>query len=317
MAPGEQRVEVLELGGRGQDRRRRGAAVSVMNCSITTVNRSSRRRPASTRSWSGAICAGFDDQTTSAATGGSSSGSVSASPSCDMLIWRTSPARRSRPVEHGARDRARGRGRDVGAAAAAVAPRRRPAPAGRRSSGRRSARRGGAGRRRRAASSAGWVRANSRATSRDLSAVDAADLGPVLDRVLGEPLEQLVIAVGVCATPLLVGESGVDDRAHHSQRQGGVGARERAQVLVGDPRGAAAERVDDHQPRPRFAAPRGSSSTGAGRSTSGSSPRRARSGRAATPRGRPPATGPGSRPPRRSRRWRRSSAPARWRRSRS
>ena len=67
----------------------------------------------------------------------------------------------------------------------------------------------------------------------------------MLDRVLGEPLEQLVIAVGMGATPLLVGEAGVDDRAHHSQRQRRVGPRERAQVLVGDPRGAAAERVDD------------------------------------------------------------------------
>ena len=53
--------------------------------------------PASTRSCSGATWAGFDDQTTSAATGGSRSGSVSASPSCDMLIRRTSAARSSAP----------------------------------------------------------------------------------------------------------------------------------------------------------------------------------------------------------------------------
>jgi hypothetical protein len=35
------------------------AAVSVMNCSSTTVNRSSRRSPSSTRPCSGAIAAGF------------------------------------------------------------------------------------------------------------------------------------------------------------------------------------------------------------------------------------------------------------------
>ena len=67
------------------------AAVSVMNCSSTTVNRSSRRRPASTCSWSGAIAAGFEFQQTNALTGGSSAGSVSASPSWDMLIVRTGP----------------------------------------------------------------------------------------------------------------------------------------------------------------------------------------------------------------------------------
>ena len=60
-----------------------------MNCSSTTVKRSSRRSPSSTRSWSGAIAAGFEFQQTSAFTGGSSAGSVSASPSRDMLIVRT------------------------------------------------------------------------------------------------------------------------------------------------------------------------------------------------------------------------------------
>ena len=55
VAPGEDHVEVLELGRGRAARRRRGAAVSVMNCSSTTVKRSSRRSPASTCSWSGAI----------------------------------------------------------------------------------------------------------------------------------------------------------------------------------------------------------------------------------------------------------------------
>ena len=66
-----------------------------MNCSSTTVKRSSRRSPSSTRSWSGAIAAGFEFQQTSAFTGGSSSGSVSASPSRDMLIVRPGRSRRS------------------------------------------------------------------------------------------------------------------------------------------------------------------------------------------------------------------------------
>ena len=81
-----------------------------------------------------------------------------------------------------------------------------------------------------------------------VSLVDAADLGAALDRVLVEPVEQLVVAVGVGAAPLLVGEAGVDDRAHHPERERRVGAGQRRQVLVGDPRGAAAERVDDDEP---------------------------------------------------------------------
>ncbi len=71
------------------------AAVSVMNCSSTTTNRSGRRSPSSTRSWSGAIAAGFEFQQTNAVTGGSSPRSVSALPSCDMLIVRTGAGRRS------------------------------------------------------------------------------------------------------------------------------------------------------------------------------------------------------------------------------
>ena len=78
---------------------------------------------------------------------------------------------------------------------------------------------------------------------------DPADRGPVLDRMLAEPLEQLVVAVGVGAAPLLVGQPGVDDGAHHPERERAVGARQRPQVLVGDARGAAAVGVDDAQPR--------------------------------------------------------------------
>ena len=76
-----------------------------MNCSSTTVKRSSRRRPSSTRSWSGAIAAGFEFQQTSAFTGGSSAGSVSASPSRDMLIVRTGPGAQVLALERVRADR--------------------------------------------------------------------------------------------------------------------------------------------------------------------------------------------------------------------
>ena len=70
------------------------SAVSVMRCSSTTVNRSSRARPACTRVWSGLLAAGFASNTTIAATGGSSN-SVSASPRRDMLIVRAGGVGRS------------------------------------------------------------------------------------------------------------------------------------------------------------------------------------------------------------------------------
>ena len=97
-------------------------------------------------------------------------------------------------------------------------------------------------------SSEGWVVANSRAIRSIVSAVDPADLGPVRDRSLGQALEQLVVALGMGTTPVLVRQAGVHDRAHHPQGQGRVGPRKRPQVLVGDPRRAAAEGVDDDQP---------------------------------------------------------------------
>ena len=153
------------------------------------------------------------------------------------------------PVDGRARDRAGGRGRDIGAAAAAVAPGAdQGRQAGDRPIGDRSAEMA--------------LGADPEPQQRRLGAAEvardpddplgghAAELGPVLDRVLGEPLEQLVVAVGMGPAPLLVGELGIDDGAHHPQRQRSVGPRQRSQVLVGDPGGAAAKRVDHAQPSP-------------------------------------------------------------------
>ena len=225
-------------------------AVSVMNCSSTTVKRSSRARPSSTRSWSGAIAAGFELQQTSAFTGGSIAGSVSASPSRDMLIVRTGAGRRSSRWS-GALLIAAGRGgRDVGAAAAAVPP-----GAGEQ---RERGDRGVRGRRAGVALGAhaepqqrGPGGGELAAHARDRLGVDPALRRALLDGGLAELREQLVVAVGVRPAPLLVVEAGVDDRAHHPDGERGVGARQRAQVLVGEPRRAAAER----DPPPRAARP--------------------------------------------------------------
>ena len=153
-----------------------------------------------------------------------------------------------RPLAHGRR---RGGG-DVGAAAATVAP-----GAGER--GQRGQRRVG---RRRAEMPLGPdAETQQRGPrggelpphARDRLGVDPADRSPVLDRVGADRREQLVVAVGVGAAPLLVGEAGVEDRAHHADAERGVGAGQRAQVLVGHPGGTAAERIDHHDLRARLA----------------------------------------------------------------
>jgi hypothetical protein len=53
----------------------------------------------------------------------------------------------------------------------------------------------------------------------------------------------------VSAAPVVVLEARVHDRPHHPDGERGVGARQRAQVLVRHTRGAAAERVHNHEPR--------------------------------------------------------------------
>src|SRR3954454_4132496 len=74
-----------------------------MNCSSTTVKRSSRESPSRTLTVSGATRAGLLFQHTIALTGGDRFGSVNTSPSADMLIVRTGPGRRStRRIDDGA-----------------------------------------------------------------------------------------------------------------------------------------------------------------------------------------------------------------------
>ena len=193
-----------------------------------------------------------------------------------MLIERTfgrAQLRRRRGPRSGPRSRSRSGCRSSRRRDGA---RRRPAPAGRRSSGRRSGRRGGAGRRPRAAAApAGCGRTRAR-PARSVSAAMPQIVGPVLDRMLGEALEQLVVAVGVGATPLLVGEPGVDDRAHHPQRQRRVGARASGAGARRRPGRCGCGRGRRRRAGRRCAAPRGASATDAARSTSGSSPRSSR-----------------------------------------
>ena len=138
-------------------------------------------------------------------------------------------------------------------------------------------------------SSAGRVEANSRPARSTSAAGTPHFAGPVLDRIAPHGRKQLVIAVRVRPAPLLVVEPGVHDRAHHADRQRGVGAGQRAQVLVGHPGRAAAERVDHDEPRARRARVEELAPQVRAPSRAGSSPRRARSARAATPRDRPRA----------------------------
>ena len=138
--------------------------------------------------------------------------------------------------------------RDVRAAAAAVAPR-----AGQRRQ--RGDRRVGGGRAEvalRAHPEPQQRRpggANSRPT-RSMSAAGTPQIAEQLSTVWsGERRQQLVVALGVRAAPLLVLQPGIDDRAHHADRQRRVGAGQRAQVLVRHARRAAAERVHHDEPR--------------------------------------------------------------------
>jgi hypothetical protein len=85
------------------------------------------------------------------------------------------------------------------------------------------------------------------AHARDRLGVHPALVGTVLDRRLLEGREQLVVAVGVGAAPVLVLEARVHDRAHHPDGERGIGAGQRAEVLVRHAGRPAAERVHDHQ----------------------------------------------------------------------
>ena len=201
------------------------AAVSVMNCSHTTVNRSSRRE-----ALQHALLIGRDRGRVR----------VPDDQRRDRRIERRVGQRLAdaRHVERAHRARHAGaaaRGAPRGATptcpSGCTRARRRGgarsprAPGCRRSCGRRSARRRGAGRRRPGGSAtAGPARARARARGRRRPGrrSAAAWLSTGLVR---EPLEQLVVAEGVGAAPLLVGEARVEQRAHDAERERGVRAR--------------------------------------------------------------------------------------------
>ena len=146
------------------------------------------------------------------------------------------------------RDHPRRGRRDVGAAAAAIAP--RAGQGGQR--GERRIRGGRAGVALGAHAQPQQRGPRARELARDALdrlAGDPADLGRSLDAPVLEGRQQLVIALGVSAAPLLVLEARVHDRAHHAEAERGVGPGQRAQVLVGHARGAAPERVHHHEPR--------------------------------------------------------------------
>ena len=166
------------------------------------MKRSSRRRPRSTASWSGAIAAGLEfqhDQGGDRRVEGRVRQRGARAGTCSASAQGRAAGPRGRARPRRCRCRSAGR-RSSRRRRGARRPRAR---AGRRRCGRRSARRSGAGRRCRvAAAPAAWSR--SRARRRRSVRRHAAELGPVLDRVLGQPREQLVVAVGVRAAPVLV-----------------------------------------------------------------------------------------------------------------
>ena len=83
----------------------------------------------------------------------------------------------------------------------------------------------------------------------DVGGRDSAHGRVPLDGLVREPLDQLVVAERVGTAPLLVGEARVEQRPHDAERERGIRARERSQVRVGDARRAAAEGIDDDEPR--------------------------------------------------------------------
>ena len=84
---------------------------------------------------------------------------------------------------------------------------------------------------------------------RDRLSVHAADGGALLHARALQLREQLVVPIGVRPAPVIVVETGIDDRPHHPDGQCAVGARQRAQMLVRHARRATPEGVDHHEPR--------------------------------------------------------------------
>ena len=171
-----------------------------------------------------------------------------------MFSERAVPFPQVRPRQALLAEDAEHAGRDVREASAAVAP-------GAREGGDAGDRAVGDGRSRvtlGADAEADQRRLILRERPRELAHVggrDAALRGvEVVHGLTGEPLDQLVVAECVRATPLLVGETCVEQRAHDAERERRIGAGQGPEVHVGDARRAAAEGIDGDQPR--SAAPR-------------------------------------------------------------
>ena len=91
-------------------------------------------------------------------------------------------------------------------------------------------------------------------------------------RELEDALAERLPADGVRGQVLVVLRAHVDDHPQQSERERGVGAGQRRQMLVGALGGARAQRVDRHHVRAALAAPPARTSTGGGRSSACSCP---------------------------------------------
>ena len=223
-------------------------AVSVRNCSWTTVKRSSRARPRRVSSAFGTITSGFEFHTIIAATGGSRAGSVSASPSRLMLSVRGDrPASRSGRLKAASSMRASWYGADAaGEPTAAVGPRAHE----RRQHGERAVEHRsvlvvlgadqGADRGRPDRAVVGRERLDDRG-------VETTDRTRPLRRPAGDVGGQFVEAEGVGGDPVGVDQAVADQYVHHRQHQGDVGARQRLDELVGGVGRGRADRVDHDQ----------------------------------------------------------------------
>ena len=221
-------------------------AVSVRNCSWTTVNRSSRAIPARAVSALGTITSGFEFHTIIARTGGCSSSRIS--PSRLMFKVRTAAtgeqvgARQRLPVDQFVLPRS-----DASEQPAAELG---PGAGERRQAGQRAVEHRpvlvvlgadqGADRGR----SGGGVPARQLL---DHIGRHAARLGGPGGRPVGDRGGQLVEPERVLGDPRVVVQVVADDDVHHRQHHGDVGARQGLDELVAVVGGEGADRVDhDH-----------------------------------------------------------------------
>ena len=182
-----------------------------------------------------------------AATGGSRAGSVSASPMLDMLSERAVPCRSCGRARRASSQHAEHAGRDVGEPPAALPPRAREG--GDAGDGAVCDRRAGVPLR--ADAEADQRRLVLRQRARELAQIlrrDAAALRLQLDGLLREPRDELVVAQRVRPAPPLVREP-ASSSARMTPSASAASSGERSQVPVGDARRAAAEGIDDDEPR--------------------------------------------------------------------